>query len=403
MARIRGGLLLVILVCVAPGVGHADDFKLIPYARARVEYNDNLFFSREVQLDDIIVTLTPGLDIINRTERLYLGLFGHLDFLNYDEFKDLDNTDQFYSGEISYQFTELTSAFVEGGYTKDSRPDRDIETTGQVLGNNIRDRLYVSAGGDIGFTETSSLGLYYAYEQNEWDTESLVDSRINSGTIGYIHHLGAYLPRTILRFNLGFADYRFDTSKTQSFSATIGFSRDHHELWQVLFNIGGRYVETEFEVEELEVLPGPPFFQIVTRTEKTNDLGGIGELKVIYGGERTRFEISAGQDLREDSGQGRVVWRTSGILFFRYFIIEDFSFRLHSSYFYNQAKEGELSREDVKEQTFTVRPGFRFDITRNLFIEATYAHTWKDDIADDVITTRNLVYGELRWQVPIFE
>ena len=389
MSKIRGGLLLIFLICTVPVSGYADDFKLIPYARARVEYNDNIFFTRDLKLDDIITTLTPGLDIVNQTERLFFGLYGHLDFLIYDDLKDLNNTDQFYSGAFSYQFSELNSFFANGGYTKDSRPDRDIETTGQILSNNIRERIYGSLGGSIGFTEKAALGFSYAYEQNEWDTAALTDSRINAGNLGFTYHLGALLSRTILRLNLGFNDFNFDTSKTQTYAATIGFSRDHTELWSVQFDIGARYVESEFE--------------LLSGKETSDDWGGIGNLTFSYQGERTRLELSAGQDVRERAGQGGVIWQTSGVIFFSYYFIEDFSGRLNTSYFYNQAQEGKGSLTDIQEQTFTIRPGLRYDITRNLYIEAVYAHSWVDDIERDSIRTRNLVYGEVRWQVPILE
>ena len=71
--RIQLILLNVLLLLVPSGV-LADDFKLIPSLAVREEYNDNIFGSVSDTVDDFITTISPGLELVERTERLDLGL-----------------------------------------------------------------------------------------------------------------------------------------------------------------------------------------------------------------------------------------------------------------------------------------------------------------------------------------
>jgi hypothetical protein len=52
--------LLAFLLLVAQD-GMADDFRVIPNASIREEYNDNMFFSEDTEQDDFITTASVGL------------------------------------------------------------------------------------------------------------------------------------------------------------------------------------------------------------------------------------------------------------------------------------------------------------------------------------------------------
>ena len=100
----------------------ADQRELVVSLAANEEYNDNIFFTFDDEIADFITTLSGGLLFRNNTERSNLFLSGSLERLIYSDEKDLDATDQYYSGTFNYRLTERLGAGVEAAYTKDSRP-----------------------------------------------------------------------------------------------------------------------------------------------------------------------------------------------------------------------------------------------------------------------------------------
>jgi uncharacterized protein (PEP-CTERM system associated) len=54
----------------------ADEFKLTPSVAVRQEYNSNIFFDSSNEKDDFITRVKPGLELIERTERIDLRLAG---------------------------------------------------------------------------------------------------------------------------------------------------------------------------------------------------------------------------------------------------------------------------------------------------------------------------------------
>ena len=78
MMRIAGRLLVLLPVLLLLTDALADEFKLTPSIAARQEYNDNIFFDTSRPKDSFITRVTPGLELIDRTERLDLRLTGSL-------------------------------------------------------------------------------------------------------------------------------------------------------------------------------------------------------------------------------------------------------------------------------------------------------------------------------------
>ena len=70
MRNIGLAIWFVVLATIAPSGIFADEFKLIPSLAVREEYNDNIFASSNDTADDFITTLSAGLELVERTERL---------------------------------------------------------------------------------------------------------------------------------------------------------------------------------------------------------------------------------------------------------------------------------------------------------------------------------------------
>jgi hypothetical protein len=66
----------MVIVQVLGAAAYADEFKLTPSVAVRQEYNSNIFFDSSKEEDDTITRVKPGLELLNRTERLDLRLAG---------------------------------------------------------------------------------------------------------------------------------------------------------------------------------------------------------------------------------------------------------------------------------------------------------------------------------------
>ena len=150
----------------------ADELKVIPSVALRGEYNDNVFFDEDNEESDYIGTASPGLEIIERTERLDMNLNGHYHIIRYKDAGDLDAEDYDGRGKISYQFTPVFRGSAAAAYIKDSRPDRDIDETGLVQSARTRRRQSYDGGLEYNISEKAAAALSYQYRKDDWDSDT---------------------------------------------------------------------------------------------------------------------------------------------------------------------------------------------------------------------------------------
>ena len=111
----------------------ADEFKLTPSVAVRQEYNSNIFFDSSNEKDSFITRVRPGLELIERTERIDLRLAGFVTPYVYWDDENLNSVDQDYSGRIDYKVTPLLSVGANAAVIVDHQPDRDIYHHGSRL------------------------------------------------------------------------------------------------------------------------------------------------------------------------------------------------------------------------------------------------------------------------------
>lgn len=386
------------LVCISAQKAAADYFDLIPYVALREEFNDNIFFSGEDSVDDFITTISPGLDIVENTERLDASFKGRLDGIIYADNNELNAVDQHFLGHLGYQITERLGMLADARYIKDSRPDRDILETGLVQSAEPRKRRYFALGTDYLTSENTSNSLTYQYEASDYEDREFSDSQIH--TLGFLHTWNArrFFKETVGRLNLGYVKADFETSEISSFSGTIGASWNYTELLSVLFDLGIRYTETDFIV--LEFVPPN---QIVTRLEITRQFSGVGSATLVFRGEYTNGHIKLLHDIREARGRGGTTVRTEATGWLRRRFSEKFSVTFSAGYYKNKSDQGTVALVDLNQQTFRIRPGLRYDFSDDIFLEAAYKLTYVKDNIDNTSATQNMIFGQIYWQWPIFD
>lgn len=379
--------LFLFLFCLQTIIAGADEIDIIPFVALSEEYNDNLFFSVNDEIDDFITIIGLGLEFVENTERLLAELSGRIDRVIYADNEVLDATNQYYNGNLSYQLTPRLSFLTKADYIKDSRRDSDIEQTGLILSNAGRRRVRFSAGGNYLLTTTTATSLSYLYDDIEYDDPEFVDSQEHSFNFGYNHHLDKFIPSTAARLNFRYAQFDFETSEVDDYSGTIGASWYYSEILRVLFDIGVRYTRNEFEVD--------------TTRETSDDWGGVGYLTFSYQGEITDVNLTFSHDIRPASGRGGTSVNTT----VKGYTVRNFTDNLNAflfaSYYRNKADQGQQSPEDINERTFRTRLGLHYAYNEDLAFEAAYQYTLVRDRVDDTTANRNRIYGEIRWQWPL--
>jgi hypothetical protein len=413
-----------------PAQTGADDFKLIPSIAIKEEYNDNIFFDDGNEEEDFITTISPGLKLSNRTERLNAGLSARFDGISYSDNNDLNAIDQDYKGNLDYQLTPKTGVTADAGYKKDSRRDRDIEVmdegtaTGLIQGDETRIRYNGGFSFNSMLTETTAVNCSYSFAKDNFDNREDNDIRMHNLNLGLTHNLSFIDELTVGRLNFGYGRYDYldgentrsfltiiDNTKIDYYSATIGISRNISEVFGVLADIGGSYTKSKYEIR-YEYDRSDPFvrnfgsiFGLNDFTQKENNSGTgmVARITTFYNGEITSGSLNFSHDVKASSGTSGATERTSVELNIRRRFTYEFSGRISAEYYLNKADKGDYSARGTDETTWRIRPSIRYDFTNDLFVEASYYFTKNKDREDHTNTTRNQFFIKISMYYPLFE
>jgi hypothetical protein len=383
----------------------ADEFKLTPSVAVRQEYNSNIFFDSSNEKDDFITRVKPGLELIERTERLDLRLAGFVIPYVYWDNDNLNSVDQDYSGRADYKLTPLLSVGANAAVRVDHQPDRDIYTTGLAYGDNRR--IQQRYGGNLGymFTELMGASVAYDYTREDWRESSnsdLEDYDSHAVTLGLSRELGAAKGVTVGLLNAGWAHYNYETSDTDYYFGTIGLKHRLTEIFNVSADVGARYTDSSFKVQQLAIVP-PGVLAIVTENESDSGWGGIGHLAVEYVGETTRASLGASHDINASSGSQGVVQRTGLTFNGGHLLTEKLRLGAYAGAFRNKSDENEFSGEKIEEYSYSASPSLRWEFYRDVTLEAGYSFTYLDDQEGDQGSVRHLGYVQIAYGLPLFE
>ena len=396
----RLAIVAVLLVTVlTPAGARADEFKVLPSLALSEGYNDNILYSTSDTISSWVTTISPGLALTNRTEKVDLMLSALVDIVRYHEESNYNSENQYYKGRLGYTFSPRGSVQVEGGWSRDYQPDRDIYRTGIALTNTERDRTYAGLTGNYVLTERLSANASYFFEKDNYDAPDISDLTGNQFSVGLAHSLGL---ATKGRWNAGYASYRFTSQDTNSIWSTIGIEHRYHELWSVVVDVGGRFARTKYQVQELQFVP--PIFLVPVTVDKTSEVwSGLVKASINYTGEKATGSLSAGYDLAPASGLNGAAQRTSFVLDLRYRLTYELSTALSTGYFLNYAAAGDYGTGSIDEATAFVIPSLRYEFNKDIYLEMLYNYSTTDYRDSDTSAQRNLVFVRLYIQYPLFE
>ena len=379
------GSWLIVGLCLHAG---AAEFKVIPSVALKGEYNDNIFFDEDNEESDYIGTVTPGLEIINRTERLDLNLNGHYRIIRYRDQGDLDADDYDGRGLVKYSLTPILRLTAGAFYDKSTQPDRDVVETGLVQNQRTRRRQRYNGGLEYTINEKAAAALSYLYQDDDWSSNDPDDEdlTLNSGDMLFTYDLSGTFESTVGRLNFGYANADYETSETDYYFGTLGFVHQFSEIYSMQLDGGARYTDSEFD-----------------NNQSDKKWGGRGYLGLIYGGEFTRADLSASYDVDAASGRRGAVERTRFVLNARHRFLEKLWLGVSAGYYLNKSSQEEFSEEEIDEKTMRVRPRFSWEIHRYVTLDGAYEYVYVDDSADDTDTDRNTVYLQVKFAFPVIE
>jgi hypothetical protein len=406
MMRVLVVAMVMVPMLVLGTLAGADEFKLTPSVAVRQEYNSNIFFDSSKEKDSFITRVMPGLELIERTERIDLRLAGFVTPYVYWEDENLNSVDQDYSGRIDYKVTPLLSVGANAAVRVDHQPDRDIYTTGLAYGDNRR--VQQNYGGNVGymFTEKTSGSVTYGYTREDWrkgtSNSDLEDYDSHAVTLGLSRELGAAKGVTIGLLNVGWARYNYETSDTDYFFGTVGVKQRLTEIFNITADVGARYTDSSFDVQQLAIVP-PGVLVVATDQQNDSGWGGIGHLAVEYVGEKTRASVGGSHDINPASGSDGVVQRTGFTFDGGHLLTEKLRLGLFAGAFRNKSGEKEFSGQKTEEYTYSINPSLRWEFYRDFTLEAGYSFTYLDNQADNESALRHLGYIQLAYGLPLFE
>jgi hypothetical protein len=354
------------------------------------EYNDNIFLTVDDAIEDAITTIAGGLTLYNRTERADGDIAARVERLYYRDQDELNATDQFYSGKVNYHFSPRWQAGLKAGFSRDSRPDRDVAVTGLVQGTDEREKLDAGANTSYSLSENTAVSLSYSYADEDYERNEFSDMTSHQAALGFNHNIGRYFANTSLQFNLNYGRYEYDAVEVVIYAGTIGFVKEIAELWSLTMSGGARYQETE-----LDIAAG-------LASSNEDNWGTVWSVGVDYKGEYARFGLSGWQAVMPSSGLDGTTERTSLDLKLYYHLAPKSGAGLNVSYFINNADPGQLAAEHVDEETWRISPYIKLSIVDDLYLIARYSYSQIYDRADDTTISRKLALLQLAYEWPVW-
>lgn len=402
--------LLLLLTSLWTTSAVADERKVIPSIAFKQEYSDNLFFSAQSRQSDFISTISPGLELMNNTDRLTAGMKMHLDSSYYQDHQNLDSVDQDISGNLGYAVSSRANVFTSGGYRRDSRVDSQFTQTGLVLSDVPRELYNYQLGGDYALSEVMGVKLAYTYNSEYYDSSQYAAYQSNAISMELNRDLSELLSSTVGRIRLGAMDYNNDGtyglkngSQTKNYTGTVGAERRLDERFSYFADIGLRYTESTLDTYRLVPSGIPSSYLVVPYEAQSNGTGITGQTGVTYQGELNSAQLSLAHEVAPASGSNGTVERTTLQCSAGRKLNETSQIALSAGYAMNKSTQDGSTTNTIDQQSYWLQPKLVYDLTQQWAVETSYSYALVHDKEVDTDSYRNLVMLRLVYQYKMFE
>jgi predicted porin len=401
----------IVLLLSLPVIAWGNEFRIVPSVSVKEEYNSNIFFSTADIKEDYITTLSPGLEMVNRTERLDTDLLARLGRLDYSNNRGLNATNQAYNGKARYQISPLFGVSAEAGYVKNSNPTLNVDTTGIVTVTAPWNRISSALSANYQFTEKTAAVASYSYGRDYYDMPGYLDDVSHDVNAGFVHDLGQYLPAVKGRVNMGYSYYYFPDSLTESVMGTVGFSKDFSEIWSIHVDGGSRITSSKITVTQLVpsayvVVNGQaiPFGYHPARVELSNDgWGWVAKASLNWRGEQGNGDLTFNRDITPAYGLNGAAERNALTLSTRYRFTHELSMLFTTGYSSLRSDPSEFSAQAIDQRTSYINAGVRYDFTKDSYLDTSYEYTRVEYRLSNTAANRQLISIRFYIQHSFFE
>lgn len=395
-------LLLLAVLWISPWA-RADERKVTATVHLKQEYTDNLFYTSHDREEDFISTVSPGLELINNTDRLNSKVKARLDSLYYMENSELNSIDQDYSGSLRYALSPRANVFTSAQYTRDSRNDRDFIETGLLTRAINRDRYIYRLGGDYALTEITGIQFKYSYDADAYASEGYSDSQSHDIACTLTRDMSSLFPSTIGRVTAGTTFYSDDNSDSTNYYGTIGAEHSVSELYKVFADVGLRYTDSQYDSTRLVPSNIPNLYFVVPYEANAKGTGLTGRAGLTYTDELHTATMAFSHAVTQAGGYDGTIERTSlqGDVSRR--LTETSRVTFSAGYARNKSTEDELFVDEVDEDSLWLQPKLTYTLTERIVLEAFYNYAFIHDNLDNEDRERNLVFLRLGFNYPVLE
>ncbi|MFA4991642.1 MAG: outer membrane beta-barrel protein [Candidatus Omnitrophota bacterium] len=248
-----------------------------PYAQVTLQYDDNVFLSRDDEKDDFIVTLTPGAVLEVPFDDNLLKLDYHVDINKYMDHSSQDANNHYISGDLRLSLRDVTfniydnfSHVFERPSVEDVNRVKREDNQAGVKAKLQMERLGVQVGYENFMRDYKSEPVYEAYDR----TDHLYSFMLTHRTF----------PKTDLLFEYDFNQTRYDES--------VHSDSDYHQF--LVGAMGSLTSKTDatikagYQIREYERADEPDFDTGVLYADMTHRFSDKDALKLSLA--RTAYE-----------------------------------------------------------------------------------------------------------------
>ena len=345
-----------------------------------------------------MTVISPGLNLLEKTERLEVNLSGRADRRLYSKYGELNATDQFYEGTGRYLLTERFNVSGKVNYIQNSNPARDLETTGFAFTDVTRYRQNYGFGSNYMLSEILLATFSYDYLNDTYNNPRYSDMEAHVFDAGVVHDMSYFMQKTQARMNIGYARYNIPDFRVDNYEWTAGVYRALNEKWNIQLDAGLRHTKSRFTFSE--ALPTPPFF--IRKYDNNEDWGGVGQLALAYKGLKNSGNIRIRQDIMPASGMSGTSDRTSFTFGFNMRLTYEFRWTLNGGYFINKSKPGQYSVGKIDQNSIWITPAIIYDYSKDTSINFSYTYNQTSYNTNDTNAERNVFQIRYRVQHELF-
>jgi hypothetical protein len=359
----------------------AGELSVRPTISLQGEYDDNIDWDQNDEIDDFSVSVIPQISLNYLTELLSLNLRGLVDVKRYISETDFDRVNQLYGIDSEYQLSSRWSILGEFEFRKDETIDSQIEETGRAFDRESRHRYKAGGGMRYILSELSDIGPNFTYRRVTYGGSDNED--YNSYTFELPWTKRFKNQKDELSLIPGYFFFDSDTEDAREYRFTSDWKHLFSETFSTKLILGVRYTETEEK----------------TNNEDEGDFGGIGGLTLFKDGLTYSSEIGYLRDLRVDS-DGELVQVDRAFLRLRKKLLERLAFNFYGAGYYSQKVSDKTEDDNVRY--FELRPSFIFSLTARHNIELAYSYQRQEELDDpgNPVTQRNRVWLVLNFTFP---